>query len=833
MKPLDGLRLHILHELARLACQCTDAGNSVHNVGLAQARVASRAGDTTDVTPSKAIQQILDTAGPMEGYDLEGALQDRYPGWSHREFRPGSAGDVVAIHDELFVRESWMYDRVFTHRLTEAEVDSDLLEVLADLGVVLNLTDPAVDDWELTDGTPVTSIGPWSPESEIEIPAALEDVEILFAFPPHWLTDNEFQQGDLIGFRFGPQGWSWEKVSDPGNGMEVQERLWAAAETAPVLVQHEVWSLVFSGEAFRSPVLPLGEIARAAGLKGVRLGDLRRPGVDYSPHINQQMAQQLQRLHGTDLQDGVTLAQFESAAARGIDDRLDRAEILAAIGRNTDAACELLELPATLRPAKALEALDWLGEPPRAAGSTVAYLRGFALHELGDYLAAESAVEEAVRLDSSNQPALALMAEFAGLRGDAHRALDLHERSGAPQEDMVDVWRRYVDASPVVGRNEPCPCGSGKKFKKCHLGKTLSPLSQRDFWLSRKLYHMASELDSETLIDLTRVLMANGIPAEEAVGDPLSYELLLFEGGLIDAVLALIGQMLPADEFELAQLWREGQPRSVFEVQAVRPGASVQLRDLRTGKNWEVVERTASRTLRKGQLILTRVAPAGGEYHMFGQVHRVSPPWLETVMEAMDNPNVDLAERCDIYTSYLRPPSLVAGSGEQLIACKATIDPQGDVRVLDQVFTPANEGWVDLNGQTLRAQIRRRGDRLEVEAMTTTRFAQCLAAIRTALPAAVVLERSEESIETLAPDDFLHESPPTTSEEHALVAQFIRSYEQRWLDDSIPALGGATPKEAAADPTRREDLIRLLDTFPPARSGTEMDPERLRRLLGL
>jgi preprotein translocase subunit SecA len=21
---------------------------------------------------------------------------------------------------------------------------------------------------------------------------------------------------------------------------------------------------------------------------------------------------------------------------------------------------------------------------------------------------------------------------------------------------------------PVVGRNEPCPCGSGKKYKHCH-----------------------------------------------------------------------------------------------------------------------------------------------------------------------------------------------------------------------------------------------------------------------------------------------------------------------------------------------------------------------------
>ena len=25
-----------------------------------------------------------------------------------------------------------------------------------------------------------------------------------------------------------------------------------------------------------------------------------------------------------------------------------------------------------------------------------------------------------------------------------------------------------VAAEPKVGRNEPCPCGSGKKWKKCH-----------------------------------------------------------------------------------------------------------------------------------------------------------------------------------------------------------------------------------------------------------------------------------------------------------------------------------------------------------------------------
>jgi preprotein translocase subunit SecA len=34
----------------------------------------------------------------------------------------------------------------------------------------------------------------------------------------------------------------------------------------------------------------------------------------------------------------------------------------------------------------------------------------------------------------------------------------------APSEQAQTVRRDM----PKVGRNEPCPCGSGKKFKHCH-----------------------------------------------------------------------------------------------------------------------------------------------------------------------------------------------------------------------------------------------------------------------------------------------------------------------------------------------------------------------------
>jgi len=30
------------------------------------------------------------------------------------------------------------------------------------------------------------------------------------------------------------------------------------------------------------------------------------------------------------------------------------------------------------------------------------------------------------------------------------------------------VAQKPISAGPKIGRNDPCPCGSGKKYKKCH-----------------------------------------------------------------------------------------------------------------------------------------------------------------------------------------------------------------------------------------------------------------------------------------------------------------------------------------------------------------------------
>jgi uncharacterized protein len=50
-----------------------------------------------------------------------------------------------------------------------------------------------------------------------------------------------------------------------------------------------------------------------------------------------------------------------------------------------------------------------------------------------------------------------------------------YRRSGEPMERLMGLLRTEdTVASRQTGRNDPCPCGSGKKYKRCCLGKALS-----------------------------------------------------------------------------------------------------------------------------------------------------------------------------------------------------------------------------------------------------------------------------------------------------------------------------------------------------------------------
>jgi len=63
---------------------------------------------------------------------------------------------------------------------------------------------------------------------------------------------------------------------------------------------------------------------------------------------------------------------------------------------------------------------------------------------------------------ASRRPSL----EYSG--GTAEDQPSVYGEGGEPVEEPVAVQQRRVDANESLGRNDPCWCGSGKKFKKCH-----------------------------------------------------------------------------------------------------------------------------------------------------------------------------------------------------------------------------------------------------------------------------------------------------------------------------------------------------------------------------
>ncbi len=79
----------------------------------------------------------------------------------------------------------------------------------------------------------------------------------------------------------------------------------------------------------------------------------------------------------------------------------------------------------------------------------------------------------------------------------------------------------------------------------------------------------------------------------------------------------------------------------------------------------------------------------------------------------------------------------------------------------------------------------------------------------------------------------VHDQPELTPE---IIDQLTKTMDQRWIDNPVPALGNLTPRAAAIDPTRRDDLRKLLESFAamPLTEGTlGLNPQRIAKELGV
>ncbi|MHB1166219.1 MAG: SEC-C metal-binding domain-containing protein [Candidatus Nanopelagicales bacterium] len=791
--------------------------------------------------------------------------------------------------------------RVFTHRLTGDEAQYGFIDVTPDL------TPLAMLFQESEEGSIALADGGGS---LVEVVAGYDDGLLdERGIPPEAVPDGAWllpaghlgridaDAGDLVAVRPGPDGWRVDRVDDadlavaPGDLGARLAALLTAGEP-PVAIDELVWTACADDPGlFARPLPPVGDLLDAAGL--ARRGELAAPGgFDFDRYRVETGVERIADLHGLDadqalgvlvnlvllrrlrellevpqtgdgVDDGESAVRVPEPVRAGTADPTGHRDLArdawAALADPEVAEAFLAEAAGT-GPAGAANLARYAESSeagaPRSARAALRWLRGKALERTGSVAEAVAAFDAAESMDPSWPPALLDLARVASDRGDAEHGLSLLRRAGAGSDDglVLLLERHRVPAPTGTGRNDPCWCGSGRKYKQCHRGREQEPLSERAAWLYAKAQMHALDGPWPGLLLGLAYRRAAHDPGQHALlaglRHPLVLDALLFEGGAFAEFVEQRGFLLPEDELLLAQQWLLAE-RSVFDVEAVRPGNGLTLRDVRTGETHDLRESAASRQLTAGLLVCARVVPAGDTAQVFGGLEPVRLHERDELLALLDDgPGPE--ELVDFLSRRLAPPRVRNTEGDPLLLCRATVtstDLPGLMDALDHAYSRIEDaqrpGWheyVTTGGmQRIRTTLVAEDDGIVVEVNSAARMDRVLARIAAAHPAAVVVSDERTPVDDVGgmaehppgsgPPGMPDPGDPQLAE---ALDRVVREHEAAWLDQPIPALSGRTPRQAADDPTRRPDLARLLDTFPSGEGQPGvMSPDRLRAALGL
>ncbi|MFD4467389.1 SEC-C metal-binding domain-containing protein [Rhodococcus sp. NPDC058505] len=534
---------------------------------------------------------------------------------------------VVLVDGRRALIDTLLEGRVFTHRVGDREIASGLLHAEPDLA-------PLVLSVVAAEGGPVRALFPDYDADELDA-LGVADADLPDGAVLHVGTDalRGFSDGDVLAVRVRGGALDLSAVDgalEPADLRAAFDRV--IGEDNADNLETVVWQLLADdADLFVRPTVPLGELIDAAGYD--REGSyLAAHGFDFAAHHFASHIAMVARENDLHPDEVNAVISFVDLVAEVTVDGLDLDAATLRVASDPEAFAGLED------PAAAGAALDVVGgfeedqmpalytaalaiadRAPRRVKASGHWLAGMAADSLGDVREAERHFEDAAAMNEEWTPALFELAQIASDRGDAQRGLSLLSRiDGGDTERLHAVLQRFAPADhPELGRNDRCWCGSGRKYKVCHLGKTDATLDDRAHWLYEKAALYAQSTSLFDLVFALADLRADGLDGEDAAArafeDPLVLDAALFEGGLFALFVARRGMLLPADELDLAGRWLLAR-RSVHEVVAA-DGAAATLRDLRTGESVDV---TCAQPLAVGDVVCARVVPTGERTQILG-----------------------------------------------------------------------------------------------------------------------------------------------------------------------------------------------------------------------
>lgn len=419
-------------------------------------------------------------------------------------------------------------------------------------------------------------------------------------------------------------------------------------------------------------------------------------------------------------------------------------------------------------------------------------------------------------------------------------------------------------------RNDPCPCGSGKKYKKCCLIKKDEYASrQREKssaapraldWLSRKYPEEVAEAVHFGYF---------GDPAEDdrrAIDElpPHLQQMLQINIGewtLADARLEIDGELKPVRELLLGPggpllpaagkewLRRLGERiLSLYEVRESRPGEGLRLHDLLRPKEvavW-VAERGASQSLVRGDILGARLVQQDEGWVLSGAAYPFSREdglfCRDEILREMAGTDWDaeIAREVvgglialhwlDAFTTERPLPELVdASSGEPILGTTDRYRVSDRATLLARLAKQPDldgdlhEGWTrftELDDGRCRSQASLTLTKKDILAVfcRTLKLADESRAWLEQIAGQALHHQSRELVDprsakamasattTMSPD-----IPPEAMT--AMVHDYLHKHYANWVEEKIPALGSKTPQQAVRTAKGRQAVIELLQSY--------------------
>ncbi len=325
---------------------------------------------------------------------------------------------------------------------------------------------------------------------------------------------------------------------------------------------------------------------------------------------------------------------------------------------------------------------------------------------------------------------------------------------------------------------------------------------------------------------------------------------------VVDGVLKA-NPILSAGELRYLEQLR-GTAIMPYEVVDVQPGRSIVLRRINDGTEIEVREKTASRTLKRWDMLLTRVNPLGpsGGAEMEAGVMFVPPLVRDEIADLVrceleyESGRADTVHRFkelgpafhQIWLSTIvapRIPQPVTKEGDPV----QFVTTRFDVLDADRVTSALNaaselqcEGgaWTWISDHSILATLRLDGSQLLLETHSDPRAERGRQLIERVVQDAVVyrscdkVDIVEETRKAILSGRQIESRPDAANEipaeiQDQLHQAYMAKFSQQWLDDQIPALDHQTPRVAARSDTLRPRLVALLK---------DMENDYLRGLAG-